>query len=474
METDVLKTVRSEIMENSLLAQGSSVVIGLSGGSDSLCLLLLLADLRDEMGLSLYALHVHHGIRGAAADRDRAFCEDICRKLGIPLTVIMGNVPELAKERGIGLEEAGRELRYREFVREANRVGATAIATAHHADDRAETVLFHLLRGTGLRGMLGMTADSCPFDNPKLHLIRPLLTVRKDRILEELALRGQSYCVDETNQSEEYDRNFLRNRILPEMEQRMPRATEHIAAAGERLESVWKLLDGLAEEACDRLIDGEELSADGFLELPEALRQEVALRYLERLCGRRKDLGESHLKLVAGLCQSRVSAEADLPYGLTLVRGYHGISPKTRAEDPAETETPRRLAEEDLLGGISVTVSGKRKMRLSFTVSEYKESRKIPKSNCTKWFDYDKIGRACEIRHRRSGDRLIISPDGHRRSVQDELVNQKIPREDRDRLPVIVSGTGEVLWIPGVRGSEGFRVTGETKRILQITWEPES
>ena len=213
METKIIRRVREWIAKEQLLAQGMNVIVGYSGGSDSLCLLLLLRDIAADLSLNLTAVHVNHGIRGAEADRDEAFCRETAERLGVAFRAVSVDIPALAKERGKGIEETGRTERYRIFSEIAAEIseksgGATRVAVAHHADDNAETILMHLVRGSGLRGLTGIPADSTPFADKTVHLIRPLLPLTKKDILAELSARGETYCEDATNYEADGDRNI--------------------------------------------------------------------------------------------------------------------------------------------------------------------------------------------------------------------------------------------------------------------------
>ena len=176
------------LLEQGLLS-GAGIVVGLSGGADSVCLLYVLKELSEKHGFPLYALHVHHGLRGETADRDAAFCQELCKSLGVPLRTERVDVASLAVANAIGTEEAGRLVRYRLFEEEATRTGAGAVALAHHKDDNAETVLFRICRGTGIRGLAGIPAVSKPFDNKDVVLVRPLVAFSREEIVAELESR---------------------------------------------------------------------------------------------------------------------------------------------------------------------------------------------------------------------------------------------------------------------------------------------
>ena len=475
METEALRRVREMTERKKLVEPGTGIVVGFSGGSDSLCLLVMLEELSREMELSVTAVHVNHEIRGAEAERDEAFCRAFCEKRGIPLRVVTVDVPAYAKEQGIGVEEAGRIVRYRAFESVAAEVGASCVAVAHHADDRAETILLHLMRGSGLRGLTGISMDSRPFSDPNLRLIRPLLALHKDEILADLALRGEEYCLDATNRDDDGDRNFLRNRVMPLLAARNAGAARNISKAGERLEAVREYLEERTDEACAAVIDEGErrLLCEDLLALPEVLRPEVALRYLELVCGHRKDLADTHVAMLLRLCEGRVSAQADFPHGVTLRRGYREIEP---AQDIIAAFGGRHeIARREIERGVKVTFFGVRRMTLTFSVTDAENCSDFSKDPYTKWFDYDTMGKACVVRARRPGDRIAITRDGRSARVQDVFVNSKVPRERRDEIPlVMLADESEVLWIPGVRGSERFRVTEDTKRVLIVKLTEES
>ena len=469
METEALRRVREMIERRRLLSTGDGVVAGFSGGSDSLCLLVMLHELAEELSLRLTAVHVNHKIRGAEAERDEAFCRAFCEKKKIPLVVVSVDVPAFAKKQGIGIEEAGRTVRYREFARVAAETGANCVAVAHHADDRAETVLLHLMRGSGLRGLTGISADSRPFEDGNLRLIRPLLSLHKAEILAELALRGEEYCIDATNREDDGDRNFLRNRVMPLLAGRNAGAARNIAKAGERLEAVREYFDAETDKVYGTVVDEAErkLHCDAMAEIPEVFRAEAALRYLELVCGHRKDLSDAHIAMLLKLCEGRVSAQVDFPHGVTLRRGYRDIEP---AVDIVEAFGGRHeIARREIERGVTVTFFGERRMKLSFSVTDRENCEDFSPDPYTKCFDYDTMGKACVVRARRPGDRITISRDGKTALVQDVFVNKKVPRERRDEIPLVMTADeSETLWIPGVRGSERFRVSEDTKRVLVV------
>lgn len=211
-----------------LLPPGRRVLVAVSGGPDSVCLAHFLAQMARRKGLTLELLHVHHGLRGREADRDAASVEKLGRTLGVPARIARAGVRALAKKRGLGLEEAGRKERYRLLAARARRGRFDAVATGHHLDDQAETVLLHLLRGTSLEG-LGGIAPSRPLA-PGVALIRPLLPLTRSEVVVYLEMHGLASREDRTNRDRTFTRNWVRTEVLPLLESRAPGVKERLSA----------------------------------------------------------------------------------------------------------------------------------------------------------------------------------------------------------------------------------------------------
>ena len=232
--------------QNHMTRPGDGVLVGLSGGADSVGLLLVLWKLRETFQISLRALHVHHGLRGAEADRDAAFSRMLCERLEIPFYEFRIDAAKEALDRKCSVEEAGRLARYRLYEETARaweeEIRRVHIATAHHADDNAETVLFNLFRGSGLTGLSGIAPV-------RGRIIRPLLWAQRSEIQTWLRQQGQDWVEDSTNQESEYSRNWLRNELLPAVEERLnAQAVRHIDQAGRRIRQADAYLEEVAEE----------------------------------------------------------------------------------------------------------------------------------------------------------------------------------------------------------------------------------
>lgn len=238
--------IKRYIEKNQLIRPGDGVVVGLSGGPDSVFLLYALHTLQARMGFTLRAVHVHHGIRGAEADRDAAFSEKLCAKLVVPFQAVHVDAPSYAAQQGLGLEEAARILRYEalETARQQLTTPTAWIAVAHHLDDQAETVLHNLVRGAGLRGLAGM-------ENRRNHVIRPLLSIKREDILKWLEQNKIAYVTDSTNADPHYTRNRIRSTVLPELREINPEASAHIAHSAALLREADAYFHALALQYVD-------------------------------------------------------------------------------------------------------------------------------------------------------------------------------------------------------------------------------
>ncbi|MFR3991220.1 MAG: tRNA lysidine(34) synthetase TilS [Angelakisella sp.] len=258
------------------LPRATGSLSGVSGGADSVALLRLSAVLREEYRWELIVCHIHHGLRGAEADRDEQFVGELARQLGLPYAVRHIDAAALALENHLSVEEAGRDARYAFFAETAGEGGR--VATAHTLDDTIETVLMNLIRGTGLHGLCGI---------PRIrgNIVRPLLDVTRAEVEEYLALLGQPYCTDSTNLSDDYTRNRVRHDILPRLRELNPNFTGAMARMLPQLAAQWGLTEQLAESAARRLqgaVAGGTLDRQGLLALPEPVCDRLLLRLLEQ------------------------------------------------------------------------------------------------------------------------------------------------------------------------------------------------
>ncbi len=439
MRNDVFEQVKLHIKEKKLLCAGDRVIVGVSGGADSVFLLEVLAQLRDEGLIDLYAVHVHHGIRGDEADGDAAFVKELCEKRQLPCHVEYVDVPALAQAERLTLEEAGRKVRYECFRREKEHLTATKVAIAHHRDDSAETMLFNLVRGSGIKGLCGIASVQGD-------VVRPLLGLGKSEIERALREKGVAWRTDSTNKDVEYSRNRIRGELIPYLEQQLnPEAVEHLVATAELLREIDDHMERTADEWLSKEQDGR-LNVGRLCEASRALQGYLIRRRLSEQGGL-KDVGREHIEAVRGLMIRPVGKTVCLPGGRVVRRNYEELQFLT--EDTLAPE-----------------------IKMAFEVNWREISReifeKIQFDQYTKCFDYDKIKGNLHLRTRKTGDRVSVFADGRTQSVKEYMINARIPAKMRDQIPLLISGD-EVLWIVGYRASEALRVTDETRRILLVT-----
>ena len=439
-----------------------TIVLGISGGADSVCLLKILARWKEAWGISLRAVHVHHQLRGEEADADERFVRELCENEGIPCRVFHEDVQGMAQREKIGLEEAGRIARYRCFATVCEDVGGGKIALAHHQDDLAETMLHHLVRGTGMAGL-------CSLKPVSGNRIRPLLCLEKEEILVYLKAAGQPWRTDSSNLEDDYTRNRIRHHVLEELKTEVnPRAVRHMAQLSEELEETRAVLAQVASEKRRQYVRKSEkgmLLAEELKKEPDLIGRQIVHDLLKEISGKQKDFTRIHVEAVQELWNRKVGARRDLPYGMQVIRTYDGIYLERKAEK-CETRDSEKNA------GIQINVQsegtesfqiGELTLTVSRTARDFGE---IPEKKYTKWFDYDRIKQTLVIRHRQPGDRICLFDGGGSKKLKDYLIDRKIPAQKRDQLWLLADGS-DILWIIGDRISAAYKVTAESQRILQ-------
>lgn len=458
----MLEKVKQYMDKFHMVSSGDDIIVGLSGGVDSVCLLFLLHNLSEELEFSLRAVHINHGLREESKEEE-VFVKELCRKLDIPCEVHRIDVNTYAGKMHLGKEEAARILRYQIFEDCAGKA-AGKIALAQHQNDQAETVLFHLFRGTGIRGLTGIQPVRGQY-------IRPLLDVTREEIEIYAKENGLEYVTDNSNFDTIYARNKIRHEILPKAEEINQGATTHIAAEAAMVKDAMDFLDSLLEEAYEKWVtelrnpDGElrscTIEKQRLKEQHAYLKAALVYEMLARVGGRKKDISRAHVGSALGLLDGQSGRQVDLIYGLQAVteQKQFVIQKKLKKEKNRINEWQQKLNIREItsVGDISV----------SCRVFSYEKSQVIPIKPYTKWFDYDKIINCPVIRNRRSGDYFYCS-DTAKKKLQDYFVNEKIALSEREAILLIADGE-HIMWIVGGRISNYYKVTDETKQILEIT-----
>lgn len=445
----MITKVKQFIKQFHMIYPNDHIVVGLSGGADSVCLLYLLCQIKKEIPFTLSAIHIHHGLR-KESDREAAFAKELCDTWKVPCRIEKIDVYSYQKEHHTGIEESARILRYQIFEQEA--VSQKKIALAHHKNDQAETVLFQMFRGSGLRGLRGIQpVRDC--------YIRPLLCVTRSQIEEFLTKNEIFYVTDQSNFDTTYARNCIRHEILPIAEREIcTGVTEHICASAESVELALQYLDEEAERLFAEYIEptqsGCRVAIDWLKNQHPYMKQELTYRMYSFCCQKKKDITRQHIQAVLGLLEGQSGKKISLLYQTKAYVDQHYLYLEKECDIPNS----------DIKEPIDPVVE----MR----IFSYEKDQNVPTGNYTKWFDYDKIRETATLRYRKSGDYFFCTKTA-RKKLQDYMVDEKIPLAMRDRIPLIADGD-HIMWIIGYRISEYYKVTDETRQILEITMKEEN
>ena len=466
---DMLIKVRKTIKKHDMLRKGDHVLVGVSGGADSVALLAALNHLRPAWGLTLTAAHFNHKTRAAESNRDEAFVRNFCKFIGI--AVVCGSLEKGTRPRGLSTEDFLRRSRYGFFEKARRKAGADRIALGHHQGDQAETVLMNVIRGAGLAGISGIP----PVRNAGT-IIRPLIDCTRREIVDYLAGEGLSFVDDSSNTDERFLRNRVRAHLMPELEKSYNPAIREALC---RLADVFRVdNDYITGEAQLRLAhwrDGRlqdkplEVPIAEIKDLHPALQRRVILDIAREISAADASIGFEHVRAVLALAGgTNPGGSLDLPGGI-LVRRKYGLIEFRRAARPGRR--PRNGATPgDATETFSHEVSIPGTVRIAgLGISiRFRELRRVPSvlsAQRRAYLDMDRIAFPLFVRSVSAGDR--IQPLGMKgtRKLKSVFIDEKIPREQRGTTPVLADAIS-VLWVPGVRFSERVRVGKGTKRVL--------
>ena len=440
--------------QNQLLPPGQTVLCALSGGSDSMALLTVLREWASVRSLTVQAAHYNHRLRGAESQRDEAFVRDWCRTLGIPLTVGSGDVAQAAAQTGRGLEETARAMRYAFLEQTARQIGAAAIATAHNADDNAETVLLHLVRGTGLDGLTGIPPR-------RGRIIRPLLAASRSSIETYLTHQGIPHVEDSSNQDPAFARNRLRRDVLPVLRALNPGFTDTLAANLTHLRADRDFLQDLARpyaNAAQPAPGGLRLPLASLTQPPRPVAVRVIRQVLERLD--RWQISAVHLDAILALADgTSPSARLPLPHGLTVQRQYDALLFLSQPpQAPARNFTPLSLTGPGL---VTLSSGWQAEIRAVFCPDAPDQGPFL----C----HLAELTFPLTLRPRQPGDHLRL-PGRPDKSLKKWYIDQKIPRPLRDLLPVVTDARG-LIAAAGL-GPEASRCARPGQSALRLRFLP--
>lgn len=462
----MLTRVKEIIEENNLLTRGDRVLLSCSGGMDSTALLQILYTLRDVYDLKLHVFHLNHFFREDSARRDALFVEEMASSLAIPCTVKVYDVPAYCQKRGIGAQEGAREVRYSLLHEVARETNSNKIALGHQADDQAETVLLNLLRGSGLEGLKGM--------EPSQGIsIRPLLYIFRHEIAMYCKEKGITYREDPSNKKEIYLRNRLRLDLIPYIEEQYAHKFQ---------ENLVRMSKIVREENNYIHRDGEKVFQEVVIEAKrdELILDVVYLKYLP-LALLRRILRQAYQVLKGSKVGLTFEQIEELVLGLEKKRWQLSLPGRIRVEKSDSTLTFTMREDRGITSYEHVfDVPGKTMIptqNMVIEVSEVERSslermkeegfRSLSSLYCI-YIDYDRVTFPFTVRTRREGDVFYPLGLGGKKKVKDFFIDEKINYQNRDEIPIVVDGTGRIVWIVGLRMSDEVKITATTKRILKL------
>lgn len=465
-------TIKKAVEALGLPPKGASLLVGLSGGPDSVCLLHVLASLAKEQGWTLSAAHLNHCTRGEQSDRDEALAREVCESMDVPFFLRRVDVPRIAKRNGESIETAARLERYQFFRDLAEARGVQAVALAHNADDQVETILFRILRGTGLRGLSGIPASRPLYRGAKAVVVRPLLGVSRDEILRYLKARGLRYRLDKSNYQSRHARNELRHKLLPllrdeynvNIDEALTGLSAVAAEACERMTASFQPEGWLRAEADGSMLSCKVSEVEGFNELQSMLLLETAV---EQLTGEFAPVNRESARRWLALMSEGGAPGFDMAGGIAVWREYGdlliGRREFHRSPEPERVAVPGSTALEAY--GLRVDCAVVAHDAAAF--SAFRSS----KTAMQEWFDADALGGDLQLRCWEEGDQFQPLGMQGSKKLQDLFVDLKLPRRLRHTVPLLVGG-GRIAWVVGHRIAEPFRIHAGTTRVARVCVEP--
>ena len=444
----MIEKVYTTIIKHNLIQSGDRVLCAVSGGADSVALLLCLLEIREKLGFTLSVAHFHHGIRGDEADKDEQFVRELCENMSVEYICGKSDVPAYAKQMGYTLEQAGRILRY-DFLES---LPFDKIAVAHHMDDQAESVLMHIIRGSGTHGISGMRYM-------RGKIIRPLLNVRRYEIEHFLCDKGVSFCTDSTNLTEDGTRNKLRLRIIPEITEMInPSFTEALCHMADIVRCDDDYLSGLALQEMKKSRKGDGFDRNYLSLLPEPVKRRV-LRFAMEEAGAYADIEQKHADAVEKLLTAETGAHLDLPHICVDIKYDKICFSKAVNCDIIE-------ANENTLYtfGEGTFTFGRKALHIDCV-----QGNNFTADEKTAFMDADKIPQDAVVRLRQPGDRISPVGFGGTKKLKDFFIDRKVLRDERD-IPLICSGH-DVLCIVGMCVAKSVAVSEKTVKMYRIIME---
>ncbi len=442
----MINGVLETIEKYGMLDGCEKVVVGLSGGADSVCLTAVLCSLREKYGFSLEAAHINHGIRGEEAQRDEDHCRKICEKLGVELQVLKADVPSLAKQHGLGEEECGRKVRYEFFSSLAGENGK--IATAHNLNDNAETLIFNLVRGSGLKG-------ACGIPPVRDNIIRPLINTERSEIERYCNENSLDFVTDSTNSENAYSRNKIRNAVMPILRQINPNVESSLAGFTKTVRETREFFEKITDEKYSLCVKEERLCEKEFSSLELPVKKEVAARFLKQLGA--KDVSSKHIDdfcAFAGSGKTLVGASS-----IRLVSRNGFVYRCEYYAEPFSVEFS--LSDSEVILPFC---------KVKIEHFDTKDLQNLNKDLLDNLIDCDKISDVPVLRSRKDGDSFTSGKRNVTKSLKKLFNEDKIPVEERNGKIILDIG-GECAWIDGYATAKKYRINSSTQKAILIKTE---
>lgn len=446
----MLDKVRATIKKYNMLSMGDSIVIGVSGGADSVCLTDVLNSLKDEYSLDITLVHINHNIRGEEAQRDEDFVICLGEKYGNNVRVFSYQVEEMAKNEGHTVEEMGRKLRYKAFYSVAGKKGK--IAVAHNLNDNCETMLMRFFRGTGIKGLGGISAS-------RDRIIRPLINTDRSEIEAYCNQKGLEYCTDSTNNIEEYTRNKIRLNIIPMIKKEF---NENIAVTMARTAELMadedSFMESLAKNAYNECeIEPKRISIDRLLTYDKVIQRRIVRIGFIDYSADLHDISYDHVENVLALCHKESGRIIELPNGLRASKEHNTIL-FSKVNNDSDFCYNIKIGEKYTFNDIG----------LGILISKEKYEGN-EKNLYTISLDYDKINMNPILRGRKTGDKISLY--GGTKTIKKLFIDEKVPLSKRNSIPLLALGN-DIVWIKDMKTSSYFKASEDSKNIIYLyLWE---
>lgn len=438
----MIDKVRKTVEKYALLERCDSVTVGISGGADSVSLLSVLCELKEEYELNISAVHINHGIRGEEACRDESFVRDFCAERNIPLTVFHENIPLEAEKSGEGEEECGRRIRYRRFNEIAN---GGKIATAHTLSDSVETMIFNMLRGSSLSGL-------CGIPEKRENIIRPLIECTREDVESYCKNNGLSFVTDSTNLESDYTRNYIRRELFPMFGRVNQSYMKTLSRLREMISEDSDFLENEAKKLLSFADTGNGLSVERLLTGDISLIKRAFVIYIKNKCGISPE--NRHIRLLCENLKGSFVLQISSDYFVCIKNSVVFLSEGKEKNVEEEIRIPLITGENSFKSKIIIAEK--------FSDKDFLKNHNYMLENAV---DYDKIIGDIFIRGREQGDTVFLYKRKVTKTLKKLFCEMKIPKEERKKIPVVCDEE-KVLWVEGVGVNGVCRVTKETKNIL--------